>query len=201
MESSNPQPKLGKFFSSAAPLLLKSSASIAAACHKEMGGKLSNDLDQDQLVYEFMAIHGSIILHQAHSKTKQALATDINQTYSALKESFKKIGDEEPQKQKQAALFNDEAFHNLTASYFMGVLAGFHFSQEEIQDTSTKYGIDIPSVPGIDAMFFGLLVRLFRMAPIDQVDGASEQQEAAGRIIQIAETGIATFGLELQKIA
>ncbi|MDA7511520.1 hypothetical protein N8612_07595, partial [Verrucomicrobia bacterium] len=169
--------------------------------HKEMAEEFSLQLDQDLLAYECMAMLGSIVLHQAHSKTKQASAVDINLSYGALKESLRKMSIDDPQKQKYAAWFNDETFHNLIASYFIGVLAGFHFSQEEIQDTSTKYGMEIPTAPGIDVMFFGLLVRLFRMAEIAKINGASEQQKAGGRIIQIAETGISTFGLELQTIA
>jgi hypothetical protein len=201
MESSNPLPELEKFFSSAATLLLKSSASIAAECHKEMTEKFSVELDQNQLVYEYMAMLGSIILHEAHSKTKQASAIDINQTYQGLKESLARIGTEDPEKLKYAALFNDETFHNLIASYFTGVLAGFQFSQEEIQDTPKKYGIELPDAPGIGAMFFGLLVRLFRVTGITKIENLSNQKAAAGRIIQIAETGVSSFGLELQKLA
>jgi hypothetical protein len=201
MVSNNPLPELEKFFSSAGTLLLKSSASIAAECHKEMDGKFSLQLDQDLLVYECMAMLGSIVLHEAHSKTKQASAVDINQSYRALKESLRKMSIDDPQKQKYAEWFNDETFHNLIASYFIGVLAGFHFSQEEIQDTSTKYGMKIPTAPGIDAMFFGLLVRLFRVTGITKIENISDQKTAAGRIIQFTETGISSFGLELQKLA
>lgn len=199
MESSSPVSELEKFYSSAAELLLKSSASISAECHKEMNERFSIELDVDLLNYEYMAILASIVLHEAHSKTKQTMATDINQTYQALKAGLARIGTGDPQKQIFAERFNDETFHNLVASYFMGLLGGFHFSQEEIQDTSTKHGIDIPTTPGIEAMFFGLLVRLFRVARINKIENVSDQKTAAQSLIQFAETGISNFGLELQK--
>lgn len=201
MEQEKQTPDLKNFFNSAAELLLKFSASISQECQTELNKTFSIAPDLDRFDYEYIAFLGAIIFHEAHSKNRQEAPKDINQTYKSLQDSITRVdsGDSGHSK-KAAALFDDEAFHNLIACYFNGGLEGFQFSQEEIQATSKQYGLEIPDRPGIGAMFFGLLVRLFRVTNIAKLNDETEHLKAAGRIIQITETGISTFGLELQKL-
>ncbi len=198
MVTNHPNAPTEDFFASAAELLLKSSVSIAEQCRQDLPALFPPESDSSPLVHEYLACLGSIALHEAHAKQRLPTPVDINQTCHALKDSLARVTHLDASLQRHAQLFDEQTFHDLLAHYFNGKLSGFGFTAHEVQDVTVLTGLAAPQSPGIETLFFALLVRLFRLADLKQIADANQRQKTALQLTQHTETGIASFGLALQ---
>lgn len=198
MEPRQLDPNLKDFHRTATELLAESCHSIATKCCQDMQAAYSVQLDLGAITYEFTAVLGSILLHEIHSK--RTAGTDINDSYESLKNSLAQITDQQPELPKYAVMFDNEQFHTLLACYFNGQLAGFNFHPDELQETTALSALESPDTPGIEAIFFALITRLFKLTNITQIKANSAPEKPSQRIIRLAETGIAAFAFQLPKL-
>lgn len=192
--ASNPQ----DFLSSAAVLLLKSSLAITERCREDIPTIFSNESDSSPMVQELLAFLGSIVLHEAHAKNPKSETEKINQTCHRLKDALVPAAGLSPEYSQYAQCFDDQAFHELMASYFNGNIEDFGFPPEELQRTSEFIRIPVPRNRGIETLFFALMTRLIRQTKIPSLPETEDRAKAAAQLTQFVETGISSFGLALQ---
>lgn len=201
MDSLNIETDTGGFLISAAALLVKSSVSIVDRFREDLIELFPSDTSSEPIIGEVMAFLTSVVLHQAQAQEQVKGASDLNQTFHALKNALVQAAQEDASLLGHANHFDQQAFHDLVACYFKGSLDGFEFVDEEIRVTSEETGLAIPTQAGVDAIFLALLHRLMRYTSIDSMTDPSERKQSTISLTRLTETSVSSFGLALQLLS
>ena len=152
------------------------------------------------LVFENLAYLGAMSLRQLEVAGILEFHSELRFNYGILRSSVGESGIETPELLLYSMLFNDTNFSNLLAVYYEGDLNSSGYSQQDLQDFSSFYGLEIPQSPGPNASFYVLIMRSFQICRIRDIEKTAVIQMAAALFLDTLNSGISSFGEEMKRL-